>query len=1354
MRGSSRATLLVPHLALSLAWDSPAFQPYGRPITIRFPNDQTLLGLSGLSYDGASQTWTAPAESIQGLELDDRWPLASVPRLYRLRLDFAAGTAAFASPAAVQVQPGQGLKLEDIAAAGADGSFWVVSEANSHLVQTQQYLSKDFATAPDINTYDPATFAPSKLLRVRASDGAVLESAAVPSWVQWDGRHSWASSECTGSRPFQGLHALSVVPSGLGNGSGTLVVGMQSALYQDGRTPSEFEGSATRLLFYTLGSTGMSNTTAVYSRSYRYDTSHKTMKLFQKGARHFNALFGLLALSDRSLLVAECEDFNGFGYARVINRIFHVELDLSQTVDHCQSFLECNISAPKKRLVWEQSGELQLDGMSWGPTVTVSGRQRPTVALVFENDDKVGAHFELFVLDQSVLNSSSGTREWSEPSGTEALLSRRIWAALASLSLVPLLAAGMVVLLCRRHRADQPAHVVAADGSTTTTQRAAEPWGFKHYVMGTCIANSFLVGGLTFGFPGMVLILRREGHYAQSCACGSFCSKEKEQLALVSVLGFAVAIGSRIFIGVLLDLRGPKITAVASCTVCLVAFLILACTPDGNLGDTFLLAWCLLCWGGSGLHVAGFHATNLFHGSVKTAASAGISASFGAAAIIFPLMQALNQYTGATLQYMSMAYAAIVLLVGLNNFLVQPWDKVQAGVPLLPDFHVWRGVWWRRADRGKTMIVGLRRIVATFDFWGEMLFYSISMLFMTHYLSTAAQLMYEKGDVPFTNNPNDWTDYMFTRLVGIFNSLGFLWYPLVEFLLQRYTWATCFLVLAVANMAFLAVILVPVLEVQIIGFILQSGARLMLFSFHHTYLLDKFGIEYFGVLNGLSSLFAAAVGLLSYPLQLLAVSYLRGSFALSFVPVGVCLLLGLAFPARLWRKPVSNWAETAFVDPRKFRRPTSVEGVVATVSCAEKVRCAGAMHSCAPLIACEGIIISLDRMDRILEIDAKRQRVRVQAGVHIHELCEALAPYGLALGTLGTIDWQTVVGAVMTGTHGGSLTTPSLHAFMEAYTMVTAEGKIVEVRRDDQPRLFAAMAPSMGVFGVVVEAEMRCVPLQHLEARLVAVPFKDLIHRFTAIMTENKYARVVVYPTIGQATVWTANPVKPGDAVAAGATAASGYMNFRDEREKAWLEEFLWHSKRKSFDRADSLLQKVMDSQLQRLAHYEGQYNHVLCKERNHGIPHADMELGFSFSRAEDVLKAAFEFCKDSRMPYYNFEVRATQEDDAMLSCCHGRDTMWIDFQAKAGDNWKFFGQMEDLFAPIGYRKHWAKGMDHTNPQYIMQQYPMLSEFLALVEEHDPNGKFRNDHVELWLTAQKSAKGQTPAAASDVVYHV
>ena len=337
----------------------------------------------------------------------------------------------------------------------------------------------------------------------------------------------------------------------------------------------------------------------------------------------------------------------------------------------------------------------------------------------------------------------------------------------------------------------------------------------------------------------------------------------------------------------------------------------------------------------------------------------------------------------------------------------------------------------------------------------------------------------------------------------------------------------------------------------------------------------------------------------------------------------------------------------------------------------------------------------------------------------------------------------------MTGTHGGALTVPSLHDFVTSYTLVKPDGTVATVSKADDPDLFSAMAPSMGVFGAVVEMEFKAVPLQILEARMEVIDFADLVDAFEPAMKSNKYARVVIYPSIGKATIWSANPVSSREeAVSNGATNSPGYMNFRDDNEKTLLETYLLHCDNEDFDQADALLHQVLDSQLHRLKHYVGQYNHILCKERNNGIPHADIEFNFDFKKNKEVLRTVEEYCKQKRVPYYNFEIRTTKQDDAMLSCCQGRDGMWIDFQAKANVSKLFFDDIESILKPIGFRKHWAKGLDNTDPQYVLKQFPRIHDFVALMKSFDPDGKFRNTQGESWYKTMDDLV--TAGAASSV----
>lgn len=77
---------------------------------------------------------------------------------------------------------------------------------------------------------------------------------------------------------------------------------------------------------------------------------------------------------------------------------------------------------------------------------------------------------------------------------------------------------------------------------------------------------------------------------------------------------------------------------------------------------------------------------------------------------------------------------------------------------------------------------------------------------------------------------------------------------------------------------------------------------------------------------------------------------------------------------------------------------------------------------------------------------------------------------------------------------------------------------------------------------------------------------------------------------------------------------------------------------------------------------------------------------------------------------------------------------MWIDFQAKADISRDFFGDIESVLKPIGFRMNWAKGMDNTDPHYVVEEFPRDAKLFAkLMKEFDPNGTLRNTQGESWF---------------------
>lgn len=117
--------------------------------------------------------------------------------------------------------------------------------------------------------------------------------------------------------------------------------------------------------------------------------------------------------------------------------------------------------------------------------------------------------------------------------------------------------------------------------------------------------------------------------------------------------------------------------------------------------------------------------------------------------------------------------------------------------------------------------------------------------------------------------------------------------------MTRYEWPLCFLLIAIFNIIVMGIVLLKNLEVQILGFTVLSFTRLLLFSTHHTFLLDRFGIGNFGTLNGISAFVAAIIGFSSFPLQIYG---LQVGYSISYSLIGCRVVLSLIFPIILRKR--------------------------------------------------------------------------------------------------------------------------------------------------------------------------------------------------------------------------------------------------------------------------------------------------------------------------------------------------------------------------------------------------------------------------------------------------------------------
>src|SRR5919197_3756137 len=209
----------------------------------------------------------------------------------------------------------------------------------------------------------------------------------------------------------------------------------------------------------------------------------------------------------------------------------------------------------------------------------------------------------------------------------------------------------------------------------------------------------------------------------------------------------------------------------------------------------------------------------------------------------------------------------------------------------------------------------------------------------------------------------------------------------------------------------------------------------------------------------------------------------------------------------------SNWASDQRCQPAIVGRPAAVGEVVSAVERGggggRCLRGPGAGHSFTGAALTDGTLLSLERMGALLDADPAAGLVRVQAGMTLRALNEALARYALALPNLGDIDAQSIAGAVATATHGTGATLPNLSAQVRAVQLVTAAGEVVEIDGGDD---LLAAGVALGTLGVVTALTLQVVPAFTLRGVDAPVPFGGVGEELDARVDAHRHFEFFVFP--------------------------------------------------------------------------------------------------------------------------------------------------------------------------------------------------------------------------------------------------
>ncbi|ORY67614.1 D-arabinono-1,4-lactone oxidase-domain-containing protein [Pseudomassariella vexata] len=465
-------------------------------------------------------------------------------------------------------------------------------------------------------------------------------------------------------------------------------------------------------------------------------------------------------------------------------------------------------------------------------------------------------------------------------------------------------------------------------------------------------------------------------------------------------------------------------------------------------------------------------------------------------------------------------------------------------------------------------------------------------------------------------------------------------------------------------------------------------------------------------------------------------------------------------PFRMRTKYVhSTWAQTFTSLPELYIQPESLEEIEHVVNVARKCRrritTVGCGHSPSSLTCTSSWLVNLDKYNRILAVDEQTGIATMQSGIRLWQLSEQLAQRGLAMPNLGSINHQSIAGAISTGTHGSSLRHGLVSESILSLRITLADGTTRNCSPDEDPELFRASLISLGALGIITEITFRAVPAFSLSWKQVIDTDLSMFNRWTDdLWTHAEFVRVWWFPYTRRAVTWSASktdaplvlpPVSYYDN-------ALGYYVYHNllylaqyvPRILPWVEWFVF-GMQYGFPNGsttsavqpsrDALLMNCLYSQfvnewaiplhkgpeaLRRLSTW---LNHLTPDDPDyapHNIPfsaeglyvHAPVEV-----RVSDTSNPSLSSVQTHTRPYLD----PTCPDEPTL---YLNATLYRPYMADPPCRARYYEAFEWLMRDMGGKPHWAKNFE-TEGQVIEDMYgEALTRWREVRDEVDPQGMF------------------------------
>ena len=411
---------------------------------------------------------------------------------------------------------------------------------------------------------------------------------------------------------------------------------------------------------------------------------------------------------------------------------------------------------------------------------------------------------------------------------------------------------------------------------------------------------------------------------------------------------------------------------------------------------------------------------------------------------------------------------------------------------------------------------------------------------------------------------------------------------------------------------------------------------------------------------------------------------------------------------------LQNWAGNYTYSTTRLHQPASIDETIALVKKYDRIKVLGTRHCFNNIADSKDHLLSLSRLDKIVELDTADNTVTVEAGVRYGELATWLNEKGWALHNLASLPHISIAGGCITATHGSGVGNGSLSTAVRAIEFITASGELVVLSKGkDAP--FPGAVVNLGGLGVLTKMTLAIEPAYQVRQYVYEnLPLQQLRDHFLAIMSAGYSVSLFTdWQNERFNEVWIKSRVgEPGE---------------REDRSEFFGATAAVHDLHP--------IRGISAENCTAQMGVPGPWHERLPHFRMGFTPSSGQELQSEYfvarERSFEAIQAVGKLREKISPHLLISEIRCIAADELWMSPCYRQASTAIHFTWQP--DWPAVRQLlpliEEVLAPFDARPHWGK-LFTVSHRGISALYEKLPDFRQLLRRYDPAGKFRNDYLD------------------------